>query len=190
MIMNSMKLNKVAKALALASLFGIGAALVAPTHAQAGSANSNLSVTASVNANCTISTTAVAFGPYDPVVTNAATALNGTGTVTIACTKGSAPNVTLDLGANASASQRKMLITGGGADTLNYELYKPSTNTTPSTCSFPGSVVWGTAGAAIFTPTSPNSKASRAFSVCGTVAAGQDVSVGSYQDTVVATVNF
>jgi spore coat protein U-like protein len=189
--MNSMKLSKVSNALVLASMLGVGAAMLssAPAHA-ASPATANLAVTASVAANCTISTTAVAFGAYDPVVTNASTALNGNGTVTIACTKGSAPNVTMDLGANPSGSQRKMLITGGGVDTLNYELYHPSTTTTPSTCSFPGSSVWGTAGAAIFTPAAPTSKTARAFAVCGTVASGQDVSVGSYQDTIVATVNF
>jgi spore coat protein U-like protein len=188
--MNSMKLSKVSNALVLASMLGVGAAMLSSAPAHAGSAPANLAVTASVAANCTISTTAVGFGAYDPVVTNAATALNGSGTVSIACTKGSAPNVTMDLGANPSGSQRKMLITGGGVDTLNYELYHPSTNTTPSTCSFPGSTVWGTAGAAIFTPTAPTSKTARAFAVCGTVAAGQDVNVGSYQDTIVATVNF
>ena len=54
----------------------------------AGSATANLNVSASVAAVCTISTAPVAFGAYDPVVANAATDLNGTGTVTVACTKG------------------------------------------------------------------------------------------------------
>lgn len=96
--MNSMKLRQVSNGLVLASLLGIGAALVAvqPAHA-AGSATSNLAVSASIAANCTISTTAVAFGAYDPVVANAATALNATGGVTIGCTKGSAPTITLGL---------------------------------------------------------------------------------------------
>jgi spore coat protein U-like protein len=183
--MNSIRLRRRATALALASLFSFA---LAPAHA--GTSTQNLSVTASVAANCTISTSAVAFGAYDPVVTNATTALNGSGSVAIACTKGSAPSITLDLGANASGSQRNMLITGGGSDVLAYQLYQPP-NTTPGTaCSFPGSTVWGTSVAQTFTPTAPSTKASRTYNVCGTVAAGQDVSVGSYQDTVVATVNF
>src|SRR4030088_1300176 len=94
-IMVSMKLTKLSNALVLASMLGAGAAMLssAPVHA-AGSAPANLAVSALVNANCTISTTALAFGSYDPVVTNAATALNGNGTVVIACTKGSAPAIT------------------------------------------------------------------------------------------------
>src|SRR6266508_307681 len=111
--MNSTRLSKRATSLALASMFGIGAVVVGGP-AFAGSATQNLSVTASVAANCTISTSAVAFGAYDPVVANAATALNASGSVSIACTKGSAPNITMDLGANASGSQRNMLVTGGG----------------------------------------------------------------------------
>ena len=186
--MNSIRLSKRATAIALASV--LGAAIVVSEPAQAGSAPANLSVTASVNANCTITTSAVAFGAYDPVVANATTALNGTGSVSIACTKGSAPSVTLDLGSNAVGSQRNMKITGGGTDVLGYQLYQPP-NTTPGTaCTFPGSTVWGTSAPQTFTPTVPTSKASRTYNVCGTVAAGQDVSVGSYQDIVVATVNF
>jgi spore coat protein U-like protein len=167
-------------------LFGIGAVLVG-TPASAGNATSNLPVSATVTANCTISTSAVAFGSYDPVSANASTALPGNGSVTIACTKGSAPNITLDLGSNPTGSTRRMK---AGAEFLTYELYQPA-NTTPNTaCTGTETQVWGTTGAAIFTPTSPGSKAGRTYNVCGTVAPGQDVSVGTYNDTVVATVNF
>ena len=187
--MNSIRLSKRATTLALASAFSVGA-VVASNAAYAGSTPANLAVSASVTANCTISTSAVAFGAYDPVVTNAATALNGNGSVTVACTKGSAPSITLDLGANAASTQRNMKVTGGGSDILAYELYQPPSTTPNTACTFPGSQVWGTAGGAIFTPTAPASKAGRTYNVCGTVNAGQDVAVGTYQDTVVATVNF
>lgn len=190
--MNSIRLSKRASTLALASVFAIGAAVLSSQPAHAGSTPANLAVSASVAANCTISTTAVAFGPYDPVVTNgsAGSDLNGNGTVVIGCTKGSAPNVTLGLGLHASGAVRNMLVTGGGTDTLTYELYQPPNNAAGTACTFPGSQVWGTVGAAIFTPTAPTSKATRTYNVCGTVTKNQDVSVGTYNDTVVATVNF
>src|SRR5574340_771479 len=122
--MKTMGLSRRATSIALASMFGMGVASLGGP-AVAGSQPANLTVSASVAANCTISTSAVAFGPYDPVVANASSDLNGNGSVTIACTKGSAPNVTLDLGANASGSQRNMKITGGGTDLLAYQLYQP-----------------------------------------------------------------
>ncbi len=188
--MYPMQLRKVSSALALASLLGVGAALLAPAPAHAGSTPTNLAVTANIAANCTISTTAVAFGAYDPVVLNATTALNGTGTVTIGCTKGSAPTITLGLGANASGSQRNML-NGANTDVLGYQLYQPPNNTVGTACpAVAGGTVWGTTGSNIFTPTVPTSKTTRAYNICGVVSAGQDVSVGSYSDTVVATVNF
>ena len=184
--MNSTRFSKRATSLALASLFGVGAVVVSPA-ALAGSAQQNLAVSASVTANCTISTAAVAFGTYDPVSANASAALPGNGSVTVACTKGSAPNITLDLGSNASGSTRRMK---AGTEFLSYELYQPA-NTTPGTaCAGTETQVWGSTGSAIFTPTAPGSKSARTYNVCGTVAGGQDVSVGTYNDTVVATVNF
>ena len=71
-------------------------ALAFSAPAFAGSASANLNVTANVAANCTISTSPVAFGAYDPVVANASTDLTASGTVTVACTKGTA--ATIDLG--------------------------------------------------------------------------------------------
>jgi spore coat protein U-like protein len=55
-----------------------GLILGAAAPALAQTATANLSVTATVTKNCSITTTPVAFGSYDPVVTNATTPLDGT----------------------------------------------------------------------------------------------------------------
>jgi spore coat protein U-like protein len=163
-----------------------GAAFLFALPADGATATANLGVGSSVPANCTISTGTLAFGAYDPVFANAATAQNGTGSITVACTAGSAPNITLGLGANAAGAVRRM---ASGAERLTYELYKPP-DTTPGTACGTLTTVWGTAGVNIFTPTSPASKAARTYNVCGSIAAGQDIGVGAYSDTVVASVNF
>ena len=63
---------------------GLVLGIAAPALAQ--TASTNLTVSATVAKNCSITTTAVAFGSYDPVVANAATPLAGTGTVVVTCT--------------------------------------------------------------------------------------------------------
>jgi spore coat protein U-like protein len=149
-------------------------------------------VTASVASRCSISTTAVAFGAYDPVSTNSAGGvdLNGTGALSVTCTKNSSGvNITLGLGANFTGTTRRL---ANGAEFLTYELYHPSSADPGAVCNFPGTTVWGTALAGIFTPTNPNwgANSAKTFNVCGTVARGQDAASGNYTDTVVATVNF
>jgi spore coat protein U-like protein len=152
-----------------------------------------LSVSATINANCTISTNALSFGQYEALRANATAPLNAAGSVSIACTKGSAPRITLDLGQNPSGPRRQMALAAAGSpgtDRLYYEIYQPP-NTAPGTgCSFPGSVAWGPAPAQAFVPSPPANRAARSYSVCGTIPPGQGVSMGSYADTVVATVNF
>lgn len=143
---------------------------------QAATATANLSVSSTVTNNCTVSTAALSFGAYDPVVANAATALDGTGTVTVACTKGATTTIDLGLGNNASGSTRRMR---DGANFLTYEIYQDAARTT----------VWGT-GADTFTPAAAPSKAARNFTAYGRVPANQDVAAGNYTDTVLATVNF
>lgn len=158
---------------------GVGLLVAAAgTPAAAATATANLGVSATVTNNCTISTTALAFGSYDPVVTNAATNLDGTGLVSVACTKGTTATVGLNLGTNASGSIRRMGDGAGGF--LTYELYQDASHVT----------VWGNAGGGLLSPAAAPSKAARNFTVYGQVVSNQDVAAGSYSDTVVATVNF
>jgi spore coat protein U-like protein len=144
----------------------------------AATATANLAVSATVVTNCTISTAPLAFGNYDPVGTHAAADLDGTGTVTVACTKNTAPTVALGLGANASGAVRRLK--DAGTNYLTYELYQDAGHTT----------IWGTAGGALLSPGAAPSKAARNFTVYGRVTSNQDVPAGAFTDTVVATVNF
>lgn len=144
----------------------------------AGSATANLSVTAAVGANCTISTAAVAFPAYDPVVANASANDDGTGSVIITCTRGTTATIGLGTGLNVSAGQMRMK--DATTDYLNYALYQDAGRAT----------VWGNSGAGLLSPVAAPDKNPRTFTVYGRIPSGQDVPAGSYTDTVVATVNF
>jgi len=163
--------------LSAAVLFVVVFLATAP--AFAATATSNFTVTASVANNCTISTTAIAFGAYDPIVTHASTPLDATGSVTITCTKGATTTIGLGPGANAPGTSTTRAMVAGG-NKLDYEIYQETGRTT----------VWGTSGAGLLTPAAAPDKSPRAFTTYGRIPAGQDVPSGSYSDTVTATVNF
>jgi len=164
------------------TLAAAAAALLFTAHsAVAASKSTTFNVSSSVSANCTISATDLNFGAYDPVVANKTTALDVNTTVTVLCTKGSTGvTVGLDLGIHAAAGNRFM---SNGTDSLQYELYSDSAGGTLWANAGAGLVTWpafGPIGAGAGTP----------HTVFGRIPAGQDVSVGSYNDTVTATVNF
>jgi spore coat protein U-like protein len=137
----------------------------------------NLSVSAQVKVNCTISTAAIAFGDYDPIGANATSALDATGSITIGCTKGSTVTIGLGTGQNALASVRRMT---ANAEFLTYEMYQDTTRLT----------VWGSTGTGLLSAGTAPSKAPRVFTVFGRVPTAQDVSPGAFTDVIVATVNF
>jgi len=144
---------------------------------KAASQTATLPVNVNVSANCTITTAGVTFAAdYDPVVTHATNPDDGTGTVTVTCTKGAGSTIGLDNGAHASGTQPRMK-GPGASDFLNYTLYQNSGRTT----TWSGTTM--TIGGA-------SSKAPRAFTVYARIPGGQDITTGSYSDTVVATVNF
>ena len=162
-----------ARGLALAAVM----VLAASPDAYAQTAAANLNVSANVANKCTIATTPLAFGAYDPVADNLVLPLDRTGTVIIRCTKGSTANIGLDLGDNALAGARRMT---DGTNHLTYEVYSDVNRTQ----------VWGNAAPGWFTPPPAPSAAARSFTVYGRVFPAQDVPSGNYADIVEATVNF
>jgi len=137
------------------------------------SAPVNVAVTANVASNCVMTAGSVAFGAYDPLVTNAAADLDQTGSVSVACVKGTVANVGLGNGTNYSSGRRM----GNGTDFLVYDLYTTAGRTT----------VWDTTNRVSYTAAS---KASTSLTIYGRVPSNQDVSAGSYTDTVVAQAEF
>lgn len=143
----------------------------------AATATGTMPINATVSANCTVTTTAVTFpAPYDPVVANAGANEDGTGNVQIVCTKGAGTSIALNLGANALVNQPRMK-GPGAADFLAYMLYSDSGRT----------VLWSGVTRAIAVATS---KAAQNFVVYARIPSGQDVSVGTYLDTVTVTLNY
>jgi spore coat protein U-like protein len=167
----------------------LAALVLASAAASAGVGTASFTALTFVHTNCRISTTPVAFGRYDPIVVNKTSNLNATGAITVACVKGTAPTIALGPGNNAEGSARRMRLQPDGGF-LEYELYQPPSNVPGISCAFPGARVWGSSGANLFSASGAPSKNARTYQVCGTVPAGQNPSIGSYADIVVATVNF
>lgn len=150
--------------------------------------SATVGVSASVVNTCTITTTAVAFGDYDPLAANASAPMNASGAVTIACTRGAAPAVGLGPGANGDSSSRRMR--SAGSALLTYELYKPSSTAPGAGCLYGSPAVWGDSAGGLFAPGAVADRKPHAYRICGQVGGGQSPPAGSYTDTVVVTVNF
>jgi spore coat protein U-like protein len=133
---------------------------------------------------CTVSGNDLAFGLYDP---QAGGALESTGSVDVTCTSVGDKRVTydihLDTGQSGSFNTRALT---NGISQLNYNLY---TNA-------PRSQIWGDGSAgtkvvsARFNLTPVGSTQTDSYTVYGRVFAGQNVSTGSYLDTITVTVFF
>ena len=127
-------------------------------------------------ASCTISTTAVSFGVYDVF---SATATDSTGTITFKCTGNASVTINLNKGTSATFNPRVLT---SGSNTINYNLYTDAAR---------GSI-WGdtTGGTSNYANANPTNNQSIVVTVYGRITSGQDVSAGSYSDTITATINF
>lgn len=148
----------------------------------AGTATSNMSVTASVSNNCTISAGSLTFGAYDPIVANHSSPLNGSATLTVTCTNGAAATITLGQGANAAngstdaAPLRQM--SDGNSHVMSYSLFQDSGHAN----------AWGNTSGTGAAYTGQGTSTS--VTVYGQIGAGQNLPAASYSDTVVTTVSF
>src|SRR3981081_2741909 len=113
------RLKRLTVSIAIAALRPLGVVLLCGS-VSAATATANVSVSAPVSVNCTVTAGTLAFGAYDPVVANAAANLDGSGTFTVACTK-SASGVTIDLGQGGNYSGGRRLVAAGNF--LSYQLY-------------------------------------------------------------------
>ncbi|WP_071190295.1 spore coat U domain-containing protein [Trichormus sp. NMC-1] len=153
-------------------------ASVAP--AIAATASADLDVSGTVVANCTISTTAIAFAGYDPVTANKTSPLDVTGAVKTTCTKDAPVSITLNDGLNYDSGTRRLKTTVAGSDAfLSYSLYQDSGYST----------AWGSTTSTDLDLTGTGLEVNS--TVYGRSPGGQNASVANnYSDTVIATVNF
>lgn len=167
-----MRLSK----LSLPGLTAAAALVLAPLASQAGTDTGTLSVTASVADACTIGDALLAFGAYNPV---AAGALTQTTTFAVQCTNLTAYNITLNGGGSGvtTGNVRTMRLTPAGTTAgLTYELFSDSGLTAPL-------------GVGVQLPGTGNG-AVQSVSIYGRIPANQFVAIGSYSDSVIATINF
>ena len=145
----------------------------------AGTNTVNVGVSANITNNCTVgNVSAIAF-TYDPIVANASTPATATGTIDVTCTSGAAWSLDLDNGqnhSNATLSQNRAM--KSGSSYLSYDIYEDSSHST----------VWLSGSGKDVTGT--GSGAAQTQTMYGQVPAAQNVPAGTYNDTVVATVNF
>jgi spore coat protein U-like protein len=130
-------------------------------------------------AACSVSATGVNFGAYDVFVT---TPLDSTGTVTVTCDQAPPPDIVVAIGPSGTSGgfiPRQMRSTSS-PDRLNYNLFVNAGRST----------VWGDGAAGTSTVFLKNVKKNRPVvtTIYGRIPPGQDVSVGSYSDSLTVTI--
>jgi spore coat protein U-like protein len=158
-------------------LLSIVVGLVTPALAVASTTSTTFTVSATVVDVCAVSAGNLGFGTYNPI---SGSALDGTSTITVTCTLGTPYHVRLNQGANgASVSTRKMLRTAGGAQTLDYSLYRDSGR----------SQNWGQTDNTD-TVDQSGTGVSQGITVYGRIPASTNVPPASYSDTVTVTISY
>jgi spore coat protein U-like protein len=129
-----------------------------------------------IEAACTLSATAVAFGTYDVFQVGPA---DSTGTITYRCSNND-HNIRIAISAGASgAFANRTLKTG--SENLRYNLFYGGFTQ-----------VWGdgSGGTTTYFENNPPNNKDVVLTVYGRITAGQDVGIGSYTDTVVVTLEY
>ncbi|WP_164874478.1 Csu type fimbrial protein [Rathayibacter festucae] len=159
-------------ALALSLLAGGVLAVAAPSASYAASSTSSIPVSARIASSATLSASPLDFGNY------AGAAVNATSTITVTSTNGTMYSVAVGNGTNSQDPSGRRLNSGAGASMLMYQVYTDSARTN----------VWGSSAGGVVQQVGTGS--AQTLTVYGTIPAGQNSPVGSYSDTLTATVTY
>jgi len=130
---------------------------------------------------CTIGVTAVSFGNYETFSSNPTDAA---GTITVNCGfRVVRATVTLGVSSTSGTFNPRRMKQSGGSDLLAYNVY-----TNPARTVIFGDGTGGTSNILLRRPTGPPRDWSETITTYGRIPPGQDVSVGTYSDTLSATV--
>jgi spore coat protein U-like protein len=146
--------------------------LFAAQAANAQTATTTFSVTATVNSTCLVSGNTLAFGTYT------GTAIDASTTLSVTCSNTQAYTVGLSAGTGTGATVTNRLMTGPSSATLNYALL---------TGSYTGTN-WGNSSGSWVSGTGNGS--AQTLTVYGVLAANQYPTPGSYSDTITVTVTY
>ncbi|NJC04380.1 spore coat protein U-like protein [Sphingomonas kaistensis] len=156
---------------------GLSAVLLSVAQsAAAGSTQTTMNVSATVQNSCLVSASPMLFGNYDPV---GAAVTNGTSAITVTCTTGTNFVVGLNAGnaAGATVAARQM---SNAAHRLNYSLFSDAARSSN----------WGNTPGLDTPATTTATGSPSVLTVYGQIAANQNVPGGAYADTVTITVSY
>lgn len=122
---------------------------------------------------CTVSATNHAFGTLDPL---AGTDVDSASTVTVTCSTATSYSIALSAG-NGTYDRREMV---KGSDTLEYNLYTDAART----------IIWGDGSGSTSTVSGNDDGTGTDHTVYGRIPSGQNPVIGSYSDSIVATVTY
>ena len=139
-----------------------------------------LSYSAAVQAVCTVSTTPVTFGSYDVF---SSSPLDAEGSITVSCNESPQPTVivSIETSPNSGSFDPRMMKLTAGSDMLEYNFYNDTSRTQ----------IWGDGSGNTFIQSiRVHKKRPWTQPVYGRVPPLQDVSAGSYSETVTVTIEW
>jgi spore coat protein U-like protein len=176
----SIKFNQRNLKIAIAASILVGSAgLTVPAYA----VTSNLNVTANIDMNCTVSTTAVAFGAYKPTTDHASTDLTANGAIKTTCTVGSTGKVIIGqgqhFGATGDDAVSRRMATSDDSNFIIYDVFSDSDRLNSWSHVENSGIAYAATGS------------EETMVVYGKIPSGQtSAAQGSYADVLLVTVNF
>jgi spore coat protein U-like protein len=160
----------------------LAAGVMAAGVAQSATTPASFQVTATVQATCSASASALAFGNYTP----GGGALTGNTAISVKCTKNTPFTVSLNAGLTTGDSYTQRLM-ANGANTLQYNLYTAANLLTVFGDGTAGSATVAGTGAGVATA---NAVSVPVFGALPDSALNQAATPGSYADTIAVTVTY